>query len=159
MNHKGLDGWSDTLSAAQIDASSIFLLNQDVDEAESVALFQASAKILDMSWQALCDAFGHHWCVAYAPKIYKSFYAKHKDTRAFMLGINDMHARLTAALPRARPPRFKIEPLGAKALLVTYESPRGLIDLAVGLTRGMAAYFAESVRVEKLSSSQFRIEL
>jgi hypothetical protein len=154
----GIETWQRTLSEANIDTASMFMLNQDVDEAESAALFKASANVLELPWEQLCDAFGHHWCVVYAPKIYRSFYSKHKDLRTFILDINDMHARMTAALPRARPPRFRTEAIGTKSLLVHYESTRGLIDLAIGLSRGMAVYFQESVSIEKLSASQFRID-
>lgn len=142
---------------ARLDPASIFVLNQNVDEGEAAALFTASAKVLGLSWEGLCDAYGERWCVTYAPRIYKAFYAKHRNTREFMLDINNMHARMTAAIPDARPPRYEIKPIGDDALLVTYRSSRHLIDLAVGLARGMVVYFGENVRVEKLSDTQFRM--
>ena len=74
-----------------------------------------------------------------------------------MLDINNMHARMTAAMPNARPPRFRAVASGNDALLVSYESPRGLVDLAIGLARGMGDYFGEKIVITKLSSSQFRI--
>jgi hypothetical protein len=157
VTKKGPAGWRDVLAKSNIDTATIFMLSQDVDEAEAVALFKSSATVLELDWQGLCDAFGHHWCVVYAPNIYKAFYTKHKDVKAFMLDINNMHARMTAAMPSARPPKFKAVESG-NSLLVSYESPRNLVDLAIGLARGMGDYFKEKISITKLSPVQFRID-
>jgi hypothetical protein len=154
---KGPGAWREVLGRANVDSATIFMLSQDVDEGEAVAMFNSAAKVLGLDWQGLCDAFGHHWCVVYAPNIYKSFYMKHKNVKAFMLDINAMHERMTAAMPSARPPRFRAVAEG-NSLLISYESPRGLIDLAIGLTRGMGDYFNEKISVTRLSPSQFRVD-
>jgi Haem-NO-binding len=158
LARKGDAGWSDVLIRVSLDPASIYTLHQDVGEPETIALFVASGDVLGLSSVELYDAFGLHWCVVYAPKIYKSFYRKHNSTREFILDINGIHARLTAAIPNARPPRFQVEELGARSLLVTYSSSRQLIDLAVGLARGLGAHYNEKLSVKKLSPSQFRID-
>jgi hypothetical protein len=158
LERKGEASWHDVLSQASLDPASIFALNQDVDEPAAIALFHASETALGLTWLELCDAFGERWCVSHAPKIYKSFYKKHKNAREFILGISDMHLRLTAAIPNARPPHFEVAEVSTKSLLVTYTSPRQLIDLAVGLARGIGEYYKEKLSVKKLSPSQFRID-
>jgi hypothetical protein len=158
LERKSEASWHEVLSQASLDPASLFTLNQDVDEQQAVALFHASETVLGLTWIELCDAFGHRWCISHAPKIYRSFYRKHKSAREFILGINDMHLRLTAAIPNARPPHFQVAEAGAKSLLVTYTSPRQLIDLAVGLARGIGEYYKEKLSVKKLSASQFLID-
>jgi hypothetical protein len=54
--------------------------------------------------------------------------------------------------------RFKVVTSGKDSLVVSYESPRGPVDLAIGLARGMGDYYGEKVSIAKLSPLQFRID-
>ena len=49
--------------------------------------------------------------------------------------------------PDADLPDFTFESVGPDQLTLTYQSKRGLADLAEGLLRGCFAYFKESVEI------------
>jgi len=158
VTRQGADAWHAVLDDAGCDTTSIFMLNEDVDDAACGRLFASAMTVLSLPREQLFDAFGLQWCLVHAPKIYKAFYTKHRNARGFFLDVNQMHERLTAAIPNARPPVFEVVVSGDHSLLVKYESSRGLVDLAIGLARGMGAYFKESITVEKLSDASFRID-
>ncbi|PZR17573.1 MAG: hypothetical protein DI536_04470 [Archangium gephyra] len=64
---------------------------------------------------------------------------------------------LTRAVPNARPPRFQLSWRDADTLDVEYLSERKLIDVYVGLARGVGKYFKEALTVTKLSETHVQI--
>ena len=51
--------------------------------------------------------------------------------------------------PDAELPRLFVETREAERLVLRYESPRSLEDLAEGLLRGCAHHFADPMRIER----------
>ena len=45
----------------------------------------------------------------------------------------------------------------ADTLVMTYQSERGLIDLAVSMTKAIGTYFREEIKVTKLSTTRLEI--
>ena len=65
--------------------------------------------------------------------------------------------QITRTVPNASPPRFKLTWRDSQTLEVTYESKRNLIDVYVGLARGVGKYFGEPLTVTRQSETQATI--
>ena len=156
-NRFGKDEWKAILSDAGFAGPQLFSLSADVDEGKALALFASAARVLEISAEQAADAFGDHWVNDYAARVYQTIYARHKSAREFLLAMDAVHVMVTDSVPNARPPRFDFELQGEKTLLVTYKSKRGLIDLYIGLVRGVGKRFGTPLQIEKLSARQVKI--
>lgn len=58
-----------------------------------------------------------------------------------------IHETLRAEGSRTDPPRLRCERTGADEVLVTYDSPRKLCQLARGIIKGMAKHYKEQVSI------------
>jgi len=133
------------------------LATADLDDAIALKLLDSTCAILKLSLQQVADAFGEHWCCHYAPRVYMSYVRRFKNAREMTLGMDSVHVDVTQNIPNARPPRFAYHWQDEHTLLVTYRSERQLIDLYVGLARGVGTYFKEKIAVQRISDSQCRI--
>ena len=75
----------------------------------------------------------------------------------FLLKMDKAHFDSTKMLEGARPPRFDYEWVGPKTLIMHYKSQRGLIDIMVGLIKGVGKYFKENLQVRKLDDKRVEI--
>ena len=152
----GKPEWQEILKDAGFKGPQLFSLSADIDEGKAVGLFASAARVLEISAEQAADAFGDHWVNEYAPRVYQTIYARHKSARDFLLAMDAVHVMVTDSVPNARPPRFDFEEQG-KTLLVTYKSKRGLIDLYIGLVRGVGKRFNTPLEIQKLSARQVKI--
>jgi hypothetical protein len=152
----GKPEWQEILKDAGFKGPQLFSLSADVDEGKAVGLFASAARVLEISAEHAADAFGDYWVNDYAPRVYQTIYARHKSARDFLLAMDAVHVMVTESVPNARPPRFDFEEQG-KTLLVTYKSKRGLIDLYIGLVRGVGKRFNTQLEIQKLSARQVKI--
>ena len=123
----------------------------------ALELFNNTCSVLDLEFEQAADAFGDYWCNEYAPKMYSSIYAQFRSARRFILALDKIHEMPIRTLDNARPPRFDYEEVGADRLLVNYKSPRNLVDVYVGLARGVGRYFGEDLKVTKLGPDKVEI--
>ncbi len=149
--------WQEILGDAGFKGPQLFSLSADVDEGKALALFASAARVLEISPEQAADAFGDHWVNEYAPRVYQTIYGRYKSAREFILAMDEVHVMVTDSVPNARPPRFDFEKQGEKTLLVTYRSKRGLIDLYIGLARGVGKRFGTLLEIQKLSPRQVKI--
>lgn len=151
------DVWRQALQAAGMDPYRIFLAAEDVDEQQTKDLLGSVCTICNITMAQAGDAFGDHWVNTYSRRTYKAFYAKHTNARDFLADINEMHQKLTKLVPRARPPVFQMSWLSARTLVMTYQSSRGMIDVAVGMTRALGKRYGTPLTVKKLSNTQLEV--
>lgn len=154
---QGLETWKDMLAAVGMDRNRVILLSTDVDDGDALKLFGEAQKRCFKSHEELADAYGNYWSVIYAPKIYSSVYKGVKNSRQFLLKLDQVHQQVTETMANARPPRFRYEEVGDKELRVHYISPRGLVHLYAGLARGIGNYFGEKLQVRVLDDNQVSI--
>jgi hypothetical protein len=57
----------------------------------------------------------------------------------------------------AHPPRFDYDWKNEKTLVITYKSPRGLVDFLIGLIHGVGKYFHEELMTTKLSADKVEV--
>jgi len=153
----GRDKWEAILTESSLPKDSMFLPMADVEDAKVLEIVGNTAKVLGITLEQALDAFADYWVNVYGLKIYKPYYQGAKNAREFMLKLDGMHERLTKNIPNARPPRFKYEWKNDRTLVMTYDSSRGLIDLAVSMTKAIGTYFKEEIKVSKLSSTRLEI--
>jgi hypothetical protein len=156
-NRFGKPEWERIRTAAGHSGPFLVTLTSDVDEAEAVELFRQTSRILELGQAEVFDQFGDYWVNDYAPRVYRTIYARYKSPREFLRSMDAVHVMVTQAVPNAKPPRFDYEEVDDKTLLVTYKSSRGLIDLFIGLARGVGKRFSVELRITKLSTRQVKI--
>jgi hypothetical protein len=99
------------------------------------------------------NAFGEYWCCAYAPRVYPRTLQRFTNARDLLIGLDQIHVDVTRSMPNAAPPRFTYVWKSSNVLEVTYTSHRGMIDIYIGLARGVGTMFKEALVVRKLSST------
>jgi hypothetical protein len=155
----GKDKWTAILSDSGLQArSSAFRLpTSDIPEEQVSKLLASTCKVLGINSQQAADAFGEYWCCTYAPRLYNVIVKRFKNAREMILGLDEVHVMMTATIPNARPPRFVYTWESDSTLNVTYQSPRNLIDIYIGLVKGVGKFFKEKLVVTKLSPYQVKI--
>jgi hypothetical protein len=153
----GKDKWEKSLEDAGLKKNTMFFTVSDVDDAMVMKVVGAVCTNLGISLSQAADAFGDYWVNTYSQKMYGQFFQKNKTAKEFMLDMDNVHVIMTKTMKDAKPPRFSFEWKDDKTLVVNYNSDRGLIDFAVGLTKGVGKYYNEQLRVSKLNQDKFQV--
>ena len=153
----GKDKWTQVLKAAGLDPGTVFLAVEDVADATVMQLLDATCKTLGLTLAQAADAFGDYWVNTTAQKVYKPYFTGKKTAREFLLRMDEVHVAATNSIPNAHPPRFSYEWKSDKVLVMTYKSPRGLIDLLPGLVKAVGKHFHEELEVTKIGASGIQI--
>ncbi|MFW6113653.1 MAG: heme NO-binding domain-containing protein [Actinomycetota bacterium] len=75
----------------------------------------------------------------------------------FLLKMDDVHVKSTKNIDNVRPPRFEYAWEDERTMIMTYKSSRGLVDICVGLIRGVGKYFGEELEVTKISDKDIKV--
>ncbi len=153
----GQDKWQDITASAGLKPGEMILATVDVEDKTAMNLIGSTCKVLNITLEQAALAFGEHWMNAYASKIYAGYTMNVKSTKELLLKLDSIHDKVTKNMPNARPPKFTYEWKSDKVLIMTYNSPRNLIDLFVGLAKSVANFFNEKATVKKLSNTQVEI--
>ena len=153
----GQETWDEIVTESGVALPKIINLSMDIPDGDTVKLLESACKVLGLTLSQAADAFGKYWMTEYAPAIYKSHFDRYRDARAVLLGVDDIHRLTTATVPNAHPPRFDYEEVDDRTLDIVYNSSRGMIDLLMGLARGVGAYFNERLTVSKVGSDRVRV--
>ena len=71
----------------------------------------------------------------------------------FLDNLDSMHGRVALSFPDLKPPKFRREALPDGTTLLHYHSDRaGLAPMVIGLLRGLANRFNESIAIEMRTS-------
>ncbi|MEM2742187.1 MAG: heme NO-binding domain-containing protein [Candidatus Aenigmatarchaeota archaeon] len=155
----GKDKWANILKEAGVpDLDKGLTTFKDIDEAIVGKLFNATCKILGISFQQAADAFGDYWVNVYSQKYYKPYYMTAKNAKDFLLKMDEVHQKTTQALPGSKPPRFDYEMPDDKTLIMKYKSHRNLIDVLVGLIKGVGKFYKENLQVRKIGNDKVEIK-
>jgi hypothetical protein len=159
MVHKraGREAWERILTTAGFAANELFTMNEDVADDRVTALMGATCKVLGWDQQRTFDEFGEYWMVDYGPRIYIAFYDGKKNSREFLLTMDNVHIVVTNSMANARPPRFTYDMVDAKTMVMTYDSPRGMLDLMISFIKGVGKYYKENLQITKLPANKVQI--
>lgn len=153
----GRDKWKKSLEDAGLKDSTMILAISDVDDLQVMKVVEAVCKNLNISLEQAADAFGDYWVNVYSQKMYSQYYEINKTAKDFLLDMDNVHVAMTKTMKDARPPRFNYEWKDDKTLIMHYRSHRGLVDFAVGLSRGVGKFYNENIRVTKLGPDKIQV--
>jgi hypothetical protein len=95
-------------------------------------------------------AFGAYTGEHVFPRLYPAFYSSARDTRSFLLTVEQrIHELVRATIPDALPPRLLVKGFGPDGVEILYDSPRSLCRLLEGLTVGTARFYGESAAIRE----------
>lgn len=157
----GRQGWKEVVNNAGFNEDSVFLAGQDIPEPGVFKLISAGCKLLNQTVEQSAEAFGIFWINEFAPRMHKSNrrYRSIGNAKDFMCRLNDVHKEVTRLITCARPPFFEFINEDEKVFLILHKSDRGLMDIMIGLIKGVARYFKEEVSVLKVDEKVARIVL
>lgn len=151
------DRWAMALERAGLDRKAIFFTTQDIDDEICMRLIDSVCQVLGISLEQAGDAFGDYWVNVFAPRIYHVYYESAHSAQEFLLKMDYIHRISTRAIPGSRPPRFEYEWKDDRTLRMKYISQRGLIDLLLGLVKGVGKYYGQELDVIKLGDDLIEI--
>ena len=153
----GKDKWGQSLEMAGLKKSTMFMASQDLDDTAVIKVLQSVCKVCNITLNQAADAFGEYWVCHFAPKVYPNYYNEFKTAKDYLLKMNEVHDTVTKRIPNAKPPKFIYEWSNDKTLIMTYKSQRGLIDIFVGLVKGISIYFNANLNVAKIGADRVQI--
>ena len=128
----------------------------DVEDVEVLALIDATCRVLGLTLQEVADLVGEYWCCTFAPGAHDVVWSRFGSARACIEGLDGVQAQVMAD-HEAHPPVAHFDWQDDRTLLVGYRSERGLIDLYVGLLRGVGKAVGEPLQVTKVTSSEVEV--
>ncbi len=153
----GEEKWKQILNEAGIKREPLILPISNLDDSVVFSIIGAAEDVLGLSHQQVADAFGEYWVNTYSQKMYQTYYRGSNSAREFLLKMDAVHVSTTKTMSDAHPPRFEYDWAGPNDLIMTYRSKRNMIDLLVGLIKGVGVYYDEPLRVTKLSEDKVKI--
>lgn len=153
----GKDQWKKSLENVGIDKNKIFLTTSDIDDAEAISVFNSVCKTLNLTFQEAADVFGEYWVSEYSQKLYKVYYRNHKTSKDLLLSMDQVHIMTTQMIADSKPPRFDYEWEDDNNLIIHYKSHRNLIDLFIGLIKGVGTFYGDNISVKKIDSSKVKV--
>ncbi len=152
VKHFGDSDWPIVLKKAGLSSNTKYFAHRDTPDSEVVALLQAIMKHKGLTMVQLSDVFGDYWVNDFTTRHYFAFHQRAESARQFLLNMNTVHDKIGSKVAGSKPPRFTFEELANGNLRMGYDSERDLIDLVVGLVKGVGKRFNESITVTKINN-------
>ena len=149
--------WNDVLLKAGITLEPMLMITSNVDEQVVLRIISSLCELLEITLEQAAEAFGDYWVNVYSQRIYGTFYRTAKTSKDFLLKLDSVHIAMTKDIDDANPPRFEYEWTDGKTLIMKYKSERGLIDIAIGLIKGVGKYYKENLKINKLGNDKVEI--
>ncbi len=153
----GQSAWEEILTVSGQRSDMIILATNDIDDTLVLQIVENSCKILGHSIEDIAGYFGDFWMNSYAPGVYKAYYGVNATAKDFFMKLDEIHSKVTRNIQNAKPPKFEYEWRNENELILTYISPRGLIEFVVGLAKGVGTYFNQKLSVRKISATKVEI--
>lgn len=142
----GEDTWDNLLDAAGLEGAYTSLGNYP--DAEIFKLVEAASQALKLPPDAVLRWFGRAAMPLLVAR-YPGFFVNHRDTRSFLLTLNDIiHPEVRMLYPGAATPEFEFDASSPDVLQMDYRSQRKLCALAEGFVLGAGDHFKEEVSLE-----------
>lgn len=119
------------------------------DHAEMVALLLALAQQTGQPVPSLLQAFGHHLFGRFLTA-YPALFETPRDAFALLVSVDSyIHVEVRKLYPAAQLPRFNVLERSDSRLVLQYQSPRGLADLAEGLIHGAIEHYGQPLSLAR----------
>jgi len=153
----GIDRWQNISVKAGLKPNEVFLATVDFDDKIAINLLNSTCSVLNLNIDAVATAYGEYWMNFYASKMYAGYISNVKSSKELLLKLDNIHTLVTKNMPNSRPPKFTYEWKDNKTLLMNYDSKRNLIDLFIGLAKGVGRYYKENLTVKKITNTKAEI--
>ena len=153
ISMKGEAGWRGVCAHAGVAADG-FVSMQNYDDDITFRLVKAVSERLGLSPEQVLEAFGEYWITYTADEGYGALMtAGGSHLREFLANLNDMHGRVETIFEQVRIPLFRVEDVSDTEYRLYYASEReGLAPMVLGLVKGLAKRFGQSVEVVQVHS-------
>ena len=156
-NNFGENKWKEIVQQSGENPQMAIFATSDIDDKTAFKLIENTCKVLNLTKQQACDAFGDYWVNTYAPKIYSIYYPNFENAKQFIMGMDKTHETVTKNMLNARPPRFTFEEVDENTIIVNYLSTRKMINFYTGLVKGIGKYFNTPIDIKKLSEERVKL--
>lgn len=153
----GKDKWVEILEKANVDPKVSLIAFSDIDDETVLNILNNTAKVLKITSTQAADAFGDYWVNVYAQRMYRGMFIGKKTAKEFLLSMDKVHVGVTQNIKNAHPPRFEYELKNENTLVIKYKSDRGLIDIFIGLIKGVGKLYKEKLIVSKLGNNLVQV--
>lgn len=153
----GEDKWEEILETSGLDTVYMIQPSENIDDELILRMIDSTCKILEITHEQAADAFGEYWVNVFAPRVYHVYYKDIKSAKEFILKMDEIHKKATNDIEGAKPPSFEYEWYADNKLIINYKSERELIDLLVGLIKGVGKYFEEDLVIKKWSDKKVEV--
>ncbi len=153
----GQETWDEVLKKAGFASRPFYTLVSDIEDEKVLSVIKAICEVSGLSFQEVADLFGEYWMTEFAPRVYRGYFLLTDNARDFLLKMDWVHSEATRRLKDAHPPRFDYEWENDNTLIMTYKSSRGLVDIMIGLIKGVGKKFSEELEVEKIGDNRVKI--
>lgn len=154
----GKEKWDEVIKNAGLTREPLLTLLTDLDDKVMMDIINSVSKTLNLNMNQVSDAFGEYWVCNFAPKYYSRYMEGLKSAKDMLLAMDNVHVKVTQNIQNAHPPRFEYNWVNDKTLVMKYKSSRGLIDLLVGLVKGVGKHFKENISVRKLNPTEVEVK-
>jgi hypothetical protein len=144
----GADVWRQVCDEAGVGPR-VYLPVATYPDAEAVALVGAASRLSGKPADELLGAFGEH-LVAPLVRTYSTLVRPEWRTLDLLEHVEStVHRVVRLRDPGATPPELACERASGDEVVIRYKSPRRLCALALGLIRGVARHYTESVEIRE----------
>ena len=144
--------WKTILTKAGQDTTVRMFAHRPYEDDTFHKIYEVACQELKTDKYQLAEAFGKAW-MKYASKHYFAFFVARSNAREFVLAMDRTHTKITDKVANATPPRFHYKTIDNQTIQMTYDSPRGLGFLMVGVLKAVGDYFEEKITVEALDEN------
>jgi heme-NO-binding protein len=134
---------------ARTGAGGWYLATEIYPDEELASLIRTTAAHLRCPVSVLLEEFGEA-LVPTLMSLYQAFVDPHWRTLDLLSNTeNVIHRTVRLRDPRAHPPHLRPRRVSDREVHIIYASQRGLCAVAIGICRGIAAYYSESITIEQ----------
>lgn len=151
--HFGEDTWEAIKQQANVDVD-VFVSMDAYPDDVTYRLVGAASEVLRIPPEQVLETFGEYWVQYTAREGYGALLKlSGASLPAFLLNLNNMHARIGLTMPHLKPPTFHCIDVRDDSLRLQYYSTRpGLTPMVVGLLKGLGAMYNTPINVTQTAS-------
>jgi len=144
----GLETWDKLINKVNPESQGIYTAGGTYKDAELIAYVNELAELTKIGQPELIEAFGLYLFPVLASK-YPNF-LQQPSLKEFLKSIDKViHVEVNKLYPEASLPTMTYEDPSPNELVILYRSPRKLCSLAIGLMRGAAEHFHNSISIRE----------
>lgn len=145
----GLDTVDAMLAPEGLPSGGVYTATGTYGHAEIVTLLTRLTTQTGVPIPDLLRSYGEHLFQRFY-QLFPNFFEKPRNSFEFLAAINGtIHVEVRKLYPDAELPEFTHEMTGDDSMLLTYRSPRGLVDLAEGLITGCCRHYDEKMSITR----------